>query len=415
MPIYEHKRAVLCTIPAMAPTPAPTLAGILDDLESQMGSEKMRTLVCNIMQHGNKAFLLHLASMDQVPDFVAHGYTFRGHQLHVAPVKATTIIVLDRVPYGLPKEAVTNVVAKYGTILGYKAITHKGYSLSKFRLEVELRQDIPSRINVQGNPINVFYKNQPRSCFVCREAGHEAKNCPRKAGPARPSNVPTGQRSFAAVTAGEKTPAAPSTTGEVLADPPAMESSEPKVDEPQSMVVEESTVDPKTIQPSAVNAQPELPAPPAQSQVETVPSSDHTVALPAGDENVSLPSAEGSQKSVNVNMQPPPVQDDAKSSQTEVVSTQELFKQFENTPPSLIPRPSELFEMSDSSPSAAEGRKPSLQNKRTKVHHQKPTYKANDTHGSRRHKTRPIMATSGLKKNSSANRFTLLDVQDEAH
>ena len=188
MPIYEHKRAVLCTIPAMALTPAPTLAGILNDLESQMGSEKMKTQVCNIMQHGNKAFLLHLASTEQVPDFVAHGYTFRGHQLHVAPVKSTTIIVLDRVPYGLPKEAVTNVVAKYGTISGYKAITHKGYSLSKFRLEVELRQDIPSRINIQGNPINVFYKNQPRSCFVCREAGHEAKNCPRKAGPARPSS-----------------------------------------------------------------------------------------------------------------------------------------------------------------------------------------------------------------------------------
>ena len=153
-----------------------------------MGSEKMKTQVCNIMQHGNKAFLLHLASTEQVPDFVAHGYIFRGHQLHVAPVKSTTIIVLDRVPYGLPKEAVTNVVAKYGTISGYKAITHKGYSLSKFRLEVELHQDIPSRINIQGNPINVFYKNQPRSCFVCREAGHEAKNCPRKAGPARPSS-----------------------------------------------------------------------------------------------------------------------------------------------------------------------------------------------------------------------------------
>ena len=138
MPIYEHKRAVLCTIPAMALTPAPTLAGIFDDLESQMGSQKMKNQVCNIMQHGNKAFLLHLASSEQVPDFVAYGYTFRGHQLHVAPVKSTTIVVLDRVPYGLPKEAVKNAVAKYGTISGYKAITHKGYSMSKFRLEIEL-------------------------------------------------------------------------------------------------------------------------------------------------------------------------------------------------------------------------------------------------------------------------------------
>ena len=69
MPIYEHKRAVLCTIPALALTPAPTLAGILDDLGSQIGSENMKTRVCNVMQHGNKAFLVHLASPDQVPAF----------------------------------------------------------------------------------------------------------------------------------------------------------------------------------------------------------------------------------------------------------------------------------------------------------------------------------------------------------
>ena len=206
MPIYEHKRAVLCTIPAMALTPAPTLAGILDDLEGQMSSENMKNRVCNIMQHGSKAFILHLASPEQVPDFVAHGYTFRGHQLHLAPVKSTAIVVLDQFPYGLPKEAVTNVIAKYGTVSGYKAITHKGYHMSKFRLEIELRQDIPSRINVQGNPINVFYKNQPRSCFICRQAGHEAKTCPRKAGPARPSDQPTGPLSFTAIMAGAKTP-----------------------------------------------------------------------------------------------------------------------------------------------------------------------------------------------------------------
>ena len=42
------------------------------------------------------------------------------------------------------------------------------------------KQDIPSRISVQRNPINVFYKLQPRSCFVCQGAGHGAKNCQRK-------------------------------------------------------------------------------------------------------------------------------------------------------------------------------------------------------------------------------------------
>ena len=235
MPIYEHKRAVLCTIPAMALTPAPTLAGILDDLEGQIGSENMKNRVCNITQHGNKPFLLHLASPEQVPDFVTHGYTFRGHQLHIAPVKSTTIVVLDRVPYGLPKEAITNAFAKYGTISGYKAITHKGYTMSKFRLEIELRQDIPSRINVRGYPINVFYKNQPRSCFVHGEAGHEAKNCPRKAGPARFPNQSTGPLSFAEITAGAKIPVVPAHTDEVIAYPPSTKEpgQQHKVDEPR--------------------------------------------------------------------------------------------------------------------------------------------------------------------------------------
>ena len=70
------------------------------------------------MQHGNKTFLLHLASPEQVLDFVAHGYNFRGHKLHIAPVKSTTIVVLDRVPYGLTEAAVKTAVAKYGTVSG---------------------------------------------------------------------------------------------------------------------------------------------------------------------------------------------------------------------------------------------------------------------------------------------------------
>ena len=98
MPIYEHKRAVLCTIPALAMTSTPTLVVILDDLEGQVGADAMKKPVCNIMQHGNRAFLLHLAKPEQVPEFVAHGYMFRGHQLKIDPVRSSTIVVLDRVP-----------------------------------------------------------------------------------------------------------------------------------------------------------------------------------------------------------------------------------------------------------------------------------------------------------------------------
>ena len=205
MPIYESKKAVVCTIPALALTTAPTLAGILDDMEKQLGADAMKTQVVNIMQHSAKSFVLHLAKADQVEAFMASGLTFRGHLLELAPAKNTTTIILDKVPHGLPEASVRNMLARYGEIKSLRPVTHKGYGLSKFKLEMNLKQDIASRITIQGNAINVFYKNQPRSCFVCTGAGHEAKNCPlraanKRAAPADHTReaAPKAPRTFAA-------------------------------------------------------------------------------------------------------------------------------------------------------------------------------------------------------------------------
>ena len=188
MPIYESKRAVICTIPALAlATPPPTLAGILDDLEKQLGVEAMKLQVVNIMQHSAKAFIIHLANAHQVEAFMAQGITFRGHLLEMTTAKNTTTVILDRFPYGLPEASIKLTLACYGEVKSFRPVTHKGYGLSKFKVEMILAQDIPSRIAVQGNHLNTFYKNQPRSCFVCSGAGHEAKNCPKKAANKRPA------------------------------------------------------------------------------------------------------------------------------------------------------------------------------------------------------------------------------------
>ena len=192
MPIYESKRAIVCTVPALALTTPPSLAGILDDLEGQIGVEKMKTMVVNIMQQSSKAFLLHLATADQFAEVMAQGLSFRGHLLEMAPAKNTTIVIVERVPYGLPEEALSGVLSRYGEVKSMRPVTHKGYRLSKFKIEMVRKQDIPSRINVQGNPVNVFYKSQPRSCFVCQGAGHEAKTCPRKIANKRAAPVAQG-------------------------------------------------------------------------------------------------------------------------------------------------------------------------------------------------------------------------------
>lgn len=392
-----------------------------------MGVDIMKSRVCNIMQQGSKAFLLHLARPEQVPEFVAHGYTFRGHQLKIEAVKATTVVVIDRVPYGLPQEAIKAVLNKYGIISGLKAITHKGYGMSKMRVEIELKQDIPSRVTVQGNPINVFYKNQPRSCFVCREGGHEARNCPRKAGPARPPNPAdkTGTPSFADIAAGVK----PVETIAINTDPPLTEDPCPTDDQSAPAVkVPATTTSDASETVSLSESSPALPIPPVVADPPAILSTtSETIKSvhvpPAGKVTPSL--AVDPTESIAMDTHPPPVHEDPKSSSTEVTkfdlpSTQELFQKFDNTPPSLKPRPGDTSELSDSAPSATEGDK--LQKKRVSkgLLHQKSMYKApqvQSMHGSGRTRTTPIPPpTTGQKKTTTVNRFApLADIDDQDH
>ena len=166
----------MCYPSPCAGNPPPTLVGILDDLEKQLGVEPMKLTVVNIMQHSAKSFIIHLANANQIDAFMAQGLTFRGHLLEMSKAKNTTMVILDRVPYGLPEASIKLTLSRYGKVKSLRAVNH-----------MVLNQDIPSRIAVQGNHLNIFYKNQPRSFFMCTGAGHEAKNCPKKAANKRPA------------------------------------------------------------------------------------------------------------------------------------------------------------------------------------------------------------------------------------
>ena len=100
--------------------------------------------------------IIHLAKDDQVEAFMAQGLIFRGHLLEMSRAKNTTTVILDRVPYGLPEASVKLSLAHYGEVKSIRPVTHKGYGLSKYKLEMLLTQDMPSPIAVQGNHLNVF-------------------------------------------------------------------------------------------------------------------------------------------------------------------------------------------------------------------------------------------------------------------
>ena len=180
MPIYEGSRAVIGTIPDLTLTPAPSLTAILDDMEQQLGESVMRGLVCNIMQDTAKSFVIHLASKEQVVEFLANGITFRSHPVKLVEVKSTANITLERVPYGLPGYAVLAELRQYGECKGSKVVKHKGYGLSKLIVEMVLKNDIPSRIAVQGNPINVFLSKSASVLFCLRWCGSRDQVLPEK-------------------------------------------------------------------------------------------------------------------------------------------------------------------------------------------------------------------------------------------
>lgn len=168
------------TLPDLALKPKPSLTEIIDDFEKQLGGDRLRALVCNIMQYSANSFIVHLGKAEQVPEFVAAGINFRGHPVKLVAAKATTTVILEKVPYGLNAQVIAAELRPYGVVKGSKSSKYKGLSISKIVLEMEIKTSIPSRIFIQGNPINVFYRNQPRSCFSCGQSGHEAKSCPKR-------------------------------------------------------------------------------------------------------------------------------------------------------------------------------------------------------------------------------------------
>ena len=184
MPIYESHRAVIGTLPELCLKPVPSLNEIIDDMVGQFGLATLKTLVCNDMQHSAKSFVIHLCKKEQVAEFIANGISFRKHPVKLEEAKGTTTINLERVPYGLPVDSIVAALRPYGEVKPPRSIKYKGFGVSKLSVEVKLKSDIPSQIRIQGNPVNVFYRGQPRSCFVCNGSGHEAKACPRKRQPA---------------------------------------------------------------------------------------------------------------------------------------------------------------------------------------------------------------------------------------
>ena len=80
---------------------------------------------------------------------------------------------------------VSRVLSEYGTVSDMRWVTYKegdlkGILNGKRQFRMVLKRDIPSVLFIGGSKAHIRYFGQPRTCFSCREEGHEAKSCPNR-------------------------------------------------------------------------------------------------------------------------------------------------------------------------------------------------------------------------------------------
>ena len=86
------------------------------------------------------------------------------------------------VPEAMPDPELVKILSNFGKISEGDAIIHckNKYGLKNLQRKIvfdQLIYDIPSFLRVKGYQIGVRYHEQPKTCRLCGEKTHEAKEC----------------------------------------------------------------------------------------------------------------------------------------------------------------------------------------------------------------------------------------------
>ena len=105
--------------------------------------------------------------------------------LTVTPYDRSVVVTVLYLNFEVEQGLVARVLRQYGTVLDSRWVTYndgemKGILNGKRQFRMELDRDIPSVLFIGGSKAHIRYFGQPRTCFQCREEGHEAKSCPNK-------------------------------------------------------------------------------------------------------------------------------------------------------------------------------------------------------------------------------------------
>jgi len=164
---------------------------------SKCGLDKLKQL--DLHRKVGECFLT-FANEFAVDNFLSAGLEIEGHQveLRVGGQVSTSVHLLG-CPMDLTDQAILHNLSMFGKILDKKVrratVEFEGFTVEtgKRFVNVILTKPLPSSLVIGDIKLRTWHRDQAQSCWRCKKAGHEAKECPSR--PKTPWGKPQEQES----------------------------------------------------------------------------------------------------------------------------------------------------------------------------------------------------------------------------
>ena len=178
MSIPYANRSAIAVIPALAVSEQPkvTLDEVLEDFHGQY--EPLGKYFFCVQFISSKKLRITFNSAPLMEDCLSAGLSLRGFPLEPQPISSKKWVSVQRLAIGIPIDAATRILGKYGKVFAAKHEVKRGIYTGTISVLMDVQKNIPSALRIRGHTCLIFYRGQIRTCFRCQSPDHTTRDCP---------------------------------------------------------------------------------------------------------------------------------------------------------------------------------------------------------------------------------------------
>ena len=126
----------------------------------------------------SKKLRITFNSATLMEDCLSAGLSLRGFPLEPQPISTKKWVSVQRLAIGIPAEAATRILGKFGKVFAAKHEIKRGIYTGTLSILMDVQRNIPSALRIRGHTCLIFYRGQTRTCFRCQSPDHTTRDCP---------------------------------------------------------------------------------------------------------------------------------------------------------------------------------------------------------------------------------------------